>query len=480
MKKFLKPITIFTLAAFLWCLPCQKAEAVVMPPAMIGAGALGALLVTAATVAYYKPASFAGSTHFVSPLTGSFFRVAMAAYNQLNQFNQNNLFGKLVAAKAGYDNLKNKVKDNKDTYPTLYSHLTRSTALTYADYYNSVKSEIVGKEIYLADGTCHKLGALYSSKQDTVIWTDSSPATEYNKATLVTGKIRIRHITSTGPRPGFPADNHISTFDEAYYYDAGLATPSKRDATVAEFSSSIAPSGAVTDTAAQNEFDNIIANDSSFNVISFVDTVLPDNDKDTAPVYAPPAGASVLPQEVTPATGLGAQTAATAAAASQAANSNLAAAKSAYDDAKAAYDASATPENLAALQAAEQALTEAQQAAQAAANSAAQAKAEEEATYPGVQTEDFKTLDFSKWLQLKNCMANVWPFTLLTSLAGLYSQLVSDPVAPSFDVPMPLDHTMHIDLSCFDTVALISRWTITLLLSIGGVYYLVRFWRGVS
>lgn len=115
----------------------------------------------------------------------------------------------------------------KAKFPYLGEILEKNDAIQYSEYYDQIKNQLPGRAFELADGTFHKAGSLYSSRSSTVIWTDSSPATAYNRTVMLSGKILVRHITGTGPRPGFPADNHISTFDEAYYLDGGLVTPDK-------------------------------------------------------------------------------------------------------------------------------------------------------------------------------------------------------------------------------------------------------------
>lgn len=90
-----------------------------------------------------------------------------------------------------------------------------------------------------------------------------------------------------------------------------------------------------------------------------------------------------------------------------------------------------------------------------------------------------KALNFDKFKDLKDGFAQVGPYPLVQGLSNFYSMLVAEPVAPSFDLPV-YGNTMHVDLSPFDSVAAVVRWFLALLLTIGMIFYAVRFWRGVS
>ena len=77
-------------------------------------------------------------------------------------------------------------------------------------------------------------------------------------------------------------------------------------------------------------------------------------------------------------------------------------------------------------------------------------------------------------------MEKTFPFSLLTTLSGYLDVLVVDPVAPSFDMHIYQEQKLHIDLSFFDPVAALVRWVIGILLTIGAILGMQKWWRGVS
>ena len=121
---------------------------------------------------------------------------------------------------------------------------------------------------------------------------------------------------------------------------------------------------------------------------------------------------------------------------------------------------------------------QAQQAQQAASQAADAAKQND----PGAtNTPDApKTLDLTPFNRLSGAMSSTFPFNLVGTVSGYYSAFVSTPTPPIFDYPMPLGFTIHIDLTPWDTLAQIVRYSLSVLLTAGAVTYVVHFWRGIS
>lgn len=470
MKKTVSVLLITLIISFA---PMRNAHAEPISATVITATALGGLLLAAGGAYYYKPA-VPPAVHHAFSLAGTFGRVLLNCYYQLDQYNRENMMGALVTAKANFDDLLDTIVNNPTDYPNLYaaSQVTNpypggnepwKEAITATAGQYIVAAAVQGR------ATSVEVSAPMSGYGGWC-YPYASPTTIGNPISGIQYTKRANGLLPTSSSSGY------SVVKVTVYLNTNLP-PLTRNATAQEFRDTVAPTGAVANETYENELDSLVAGHAD--VVHFVDTANPLDDVDTAPPYAPPVGATAAPTQPAAVTGLGSTAATQAAAASQTANSNLAAAKQNYDAAKDAYAANPTPEALDALKAAEQALTEATQAAQAAAQTASDAKAEEEASYPGLNVDTFKSLNFSKWLELRNVMANTWPFTLLTALAGYVELFLADGTAPTFDLPIYGDITLHCDLSPFDPVATCVRYVFTIFIVVGGIYGIVRFYRGV-
>jgi hypothetical protein len=92
-----------------------------------------------------------------------------------------------------------------------------------------------------------------------------------------------------------------------------------------------------------------------------------------------------------------------------------------------------------------------------------------------------KQFDFTPLDQVKNALATTYPFNLPQSIASYYTRLSGGTgLAPSFTLPMPNGNTMTIDLSIFDPVAVAIRFLVALVITVGVMYYLIHFYRGIS
>lgn len=179
--------------------------------------------------------------------------------------------------------------------------------------------------------------------------------------------------------------------------------------------------------------------------------------------------------------------AAAAAAATAAANQAVDAAQAAHDAAVA--DAAANPSDLDAQEKVRSTLvqlTNAQAAAAAAAANEAALGIENAASE--TQAEDFPAsvppppellrFNWGAATKLIGQLETTWPFNLIMSLRGLLAPLEAPPTAPSFDLHIYGDQKLTLDLSLFDSIAAISRWAISILLTSLGIMAIVRWYRG--
>ena len=122
------------------------------------------------------------------------------------------------------------------------------------------------------------------------------------------------------------------------------------------------------------------------------------------------------------------------------------------------------------------------QASNTAATTAADAAAADAAAGPAsLSTPDtLHKFSFSSLNALKGALNTTWPFNLVGTISGYYSAFVATPVAPVFDYPLPLGFVVHADLSPWNTIASIMRWVLSVLLTVGCIYYIIHFWRGIS
>lgn len=149
----------------------------------------------------------------------------------------------------------------------------------------------------------------------------------------------------------------------------------------------------------------------------------------------------------------------------------------AVTDAQARYDANPTDENFQTLQEAKNAQQQAEQGLSEA--QVQQASSDSNDGPPPVPPakDARKSFDWAKWNLLKNIMTTVFPFSLISSLSNYVSLLVADPVAPSFTLPL-YGNQITVSLSIFDTLAMICRWIMSLLMVVGSIQLVIYFYRG--
>lgn len=142
------------------------------------------------------------------------------------------------------------------------------------------------------------------------------------------------------------------------------------------------------------------------------------------------------------------------------------------------YNANPTPENLAKLKQAQADLANAK--SQLITLEQQPTPTEEDETMPQVATDTLKTFDWSAIQAVTGALANTFPVKQIMDIPGCLVGLCSDPVAPSFQLPIYGDNHLDINLSMFDPVATCFRWIFGLFVTVGGIMGAVRFYRGVS
>lgn len=281
---------------------------------------------------------------------------------------------------------------------------------------------------------------------------------------------------------------------------SGPVTPAYRDSTPIEVATALSSTGPPSSrTPINSAYQEQL--DMAFQDPNYVPTFTDDT---TGLPYAPPPNSQIA----TPAqlaaynTSGGIKAAATDAQAVAAASSaaGLTAANAAATAASGAVGAAAAalagnPSDL-GLQAK---LADAQLAAAKAASAAAAAKTADDKlkasqaaaalkddtalndTAAGVPGDSVrKSLDFTPFHSLKGVLASTFPFNLASTVAGYYSAFTAAPAAPVFDLALPLDQSIHVDLTVFNPIAALIRFLVGSLLSIGCVYYVIHFFRGIS
>jgi len=431
--------------------------------AIISGAALGSLVIGYAGYRLYKPTAPVPAPK-LSPNTQIGRSLMLATWLQAqNQASQ--LWGKMVAAKVSLQSAINEAISNPALYPNFYNAVTTTPP-------DASLSGIVNNSSFTYGGKNYTAG----------VW-------------IQTGS----NINSSGQCPGsYPTINASGILERITQWSACsgsnankwelpvtyVAPAPKIPRTVAQAQPIVSdPASGSVNAPYLDELDAMIAAFAGRGTLSIVDTATPGNDLDTAPPLVPPAGGLGNPPAdyVPPVSGLGSQAAQNAANNSSAANAARDTAQAARDSARSTYDASPTEANKAALDAAESALRAANDAAAAAANTASNAKQATEEQMPGIGDTALKTLNFEAIKSLIGVMSNKWPITLLQSVTSLYTSIVTTPQAPVFSFYIPYaSEPLVVDLAPWDTFASIIRWMFAALLTVGCLFMIVRFYRGVS
>lgn len=380
---------------------------------------------------------------------------------------------------------KTEVERISSKQPAKYPKLKAATSkLSYPGYDDpsalpaTTQSYVVNQQIHLTASKCVKVSYVEGS---TAAWNGNVSGSLSGWRDFPNdGFFEVYHPTSE--HGNYP---NAVWIEKVHYTVQTAPTPITVPKSVSEYLASVAPTGTVEDTALQDELDQMMQDPDYVPVFSDATTGLP---------YAPPSQAEVM----TPAqidahnkavdaynkkqqaaeSALGAATdaqkaATNAGAAYEASGGNLstgvggdASLYQKYLDAKAAASGAQSASDAAQAGLAQDALNDQKEADDSAGE------------IPG--NEERKTLDFTPLHALKSKLDNTYPFNLPGIVLGYYTALKSTPEAPQFDLALPLGQTMHIDLSPFESIALLMRYLIGVLLTSGIIYYIIHFFRGIS
>lgn len=330
-------------------------------------------------------------------------------------------------------------------------------------------------------------------KSNTNTWGPSSPAPRdgtYNQKITLNHYGTGRHLLQVGSNYSSFAWDHGFKYCAFYEVSSDTSTNpvnAKVPPTVSQVVSSLSTAGADTQVKDlyQEELDQMMQDPDYIPVFSDATTGLP---------YVPPSQAEVMTPSQIDSHNLSVdaynkkqQAAETAAAASSdaqtaATNAGAAYAASGGDISTGVGGDSSLYQKYLDAKAAASVARAASDAAQAAlAQDALDDKKESDDTASDVPVnEERKTLDFTPLHALKSKLDTTYPFNLPGIVLGYYTALKSTPEAPQFDLFLPLGQTMHIDLSPFDSIAVLMRYLIGILLTLGIVYYIIHFFRGIS
>lgn len=473
MFKFRRLTSLILLVVFLTCVQPRQSEAfaplVVVPIA--AAVITGAALYSYIGMSMYQPSSVPSGwgSGAVYTTAGNIARIVYGTAQQTNQYNQQVLVGKEVSMIGSASNLASWIASLGSTgqskYPILSGMLMTNPQpgaapgmvvggnYTFAGSPGTGIGKVTSISVYGASGYSGRTSWLYAPGDWVILTNPYMNGSTQMYATTT-------HYMFNGNQP------------------AGIG----RAKTASEIAAS--PPPATWDAPTTSELDKAIADAAAGSTGTFnvVDGTNPGGLDSLPPaIYVPPTAAPPVDSTQPSVTGLNQGTVTAANNNLAAANSTLAAAQTALANAQTALAANPSDPTLQAAVASAQAAVNSAQgqvtAAQSAVNSATQANND---VYPNASVDTLKSIDWTPFRSLKGCMANVWPFTLLSNIGNYYSVLTATPTAPVFIVPLPLGFSMTVDLAPFDPIATLCRYLIAMLLVVGCILYVVRFWRGVE
>lgn len=463
MKKTISILSILLLLNMSVVVPQSYANPLVLVP--LGAVVVGTCICTYAGIRLYRPSSIPSGFGLGAITTAglNIGRAALGAANQLSDYGQQTLMGKTVTLRQSAADMA-----------------SRLAALTAAQ----LKADYPGLSAIMLDGLAgppvlNKLvGDLinvpgYGVRQITGV-TMGTSGNSNSCANIVEGHATMCKVFGAAGS-GYDS-NHCLNMQYSYADQTAVEAPAPKSTQALRTSLPASYPQGVCD-----ELDKMIAAEianGSTGTLSVIDTVDPNNVDQLPPATYTPPKPVVNPDNPT-VTGLSSANAgATQAGATSAAGASTAAgtARDAYATAHPGSTAANDPDYAALIKAA----LDADHAARAAQRAADAADAANKEVYQNPDAEALRTIDFTPFLGIGSAFAAVYPFSLLSSLGGYISMLVAPPVAPTFDLPLPLGNSVHVDLASFDVAAALCRWVMGLLLTFGTVFYIVRFWRGVA
>lgn len=456
MKKFICSFLIVSLILSGY----REAHAVAVPVAAVAVGA--AVILTAAGVSYYSNPSASAAVSAAVSAAGNYYRTVDAYTEGITAYGKAQLYKDVATLGVAGQALIDTVKNAADGMYTALKDLLAPSSVPTGDIPNNTFMTLSsGQSIeilfYLRDQMLYLPRAnpyvVYVGPGYGDIYFPSGAPYQGDQGILQNYK--VYRFQNTAYNPAYPAAGEPTTADPV--------TPS-------QLPSLLAPDGTVP-ADIQAEIDDLIrlnpsiASPSSAGSATAAATL--ENSGSQVPPFVPvlPDGVTTTPPDNI--TGLGAQTLADAQA-------RLAAAQQALEAAQAA--AAADPTSLPLQQAVTTAQTEVANATQTvieAGDNAAE-------SYQTPQKPPRKTFDWSKLKLLGRQLANTYPFYFLLLVPDIVGQLVREPKAPVFTLPIYQDQVVTIDLSFFDSVALLFRWVLALLLTVGAIQKIVNFYRGTS
>lgn len=463
LKKHISTLLICSIFLFSQSRYAEANPAVIV----LGTVAVGAAIITAAGVQYYKPDGAAVTTAYNTYVdaAGSVYRIANATWNAVNQYNQAVIANKLISFKIGLADIIAFIGPYDGSHPALEKIFFEDDS----DLGEITKTRNVGETVTVTSPVCgsspsYKITYKYASSMGAGNWPPSAyfsgwtpTITDGSGAYFKSNKALF--ITTAGQ--GQPWD-----FVEFNFTPDG-ALPVRNLAPLTNIVPELNLDGSknsVYNPALTAEIDNLIRQNPA--AASPVDTATPDTDTDAPPALFPP---TVVVPNASPTT-LPSITANNNATTKQ---QQLTTAQDAVTQYQAAHPDStvANDPTLADLVAARNA---AQSQADAATNLADTLAAEESVAVPSPTTDALKAIDFSPFLTLNGVLANKFPFTLLTSIESSLVMFLGSGTAPIFTIPITSTNTLTIDLTILDPVATVCRYTLALLISIGTVFIIVR------
>ncbi len=448
---------VLLLAIHIFCVQPRQAHA--YAPAVITAGMLGSALIVGTLATLYKPGTLPSGWSTESILTSGYnvARVVVGAQLAANQYGTNVLYGNYLAVKAGLSELiaafnpaDPGTQVNRDSYPKMFDYLYKDLAYPPIGANDYVPGKCYETEIGL-----RKVLKVTGPHTMTFQWSNNGFYLDSAASGTFINVVYPQYWSITTSSVGPPVPT-AKTVDEIK-----LATPENT-----------LPPAVATD------FDNMIKN--AAGPLTVVDTARPEG-VDGAPPFVPtpiPGDATVNPAAPT-VTGLNNPAVTATGNALTTSQATLQTQQAAINDYKVAHPDS-TAENDPALQEMIEELEKINAEVTANTKAYESAIAQDKEVYQNANIEALKTLNFESLKGLAGAMNDVFPFKLLPQIAGLLDVLVREPQAPAFDVNLPLGNTVHVDLTAFDTLAFVCRFLVGLLLTFGVVYYVIRFYRGVS
>jgi hypothetical protein len=455
MKKILASILVCLLVLSSY----RDARALVAIP--VAATAAATAIVMAGGVYYYLKD---GGSSFIS-LTANIKRNAAAAYYVIDSANRvSNMIVKELIANHSTSSLIESVNSNPAAHPVIAEAIANSED----------KAALKPGDIVNVNGKSYKLGSLKT--ESTAEITATNPVT---KITVYSGYITIesysysREVISGTTTLTY----YMRNIKQYYYTEVPLTDPTPLPTNITDLASQLRNAdGSPKSQAIQDELDRAMQNPGYVPTFTDATTGLPW--VPPADVVSPAQAAEYEKRQAA---------AAAAAAATAAANKAVDAAQAAHDAAVA--DAAANPSDLDLQEKVRSTfvqLANAQAVAAAAASNEAALGIENAVSE--TQAEDFpasvspppELLRFN-WVaatKLIGQLETTWPFNLIVSLRGLLAPLEAPPTAPSFDLHIYGDQKLTLDLSLFDSIAAISRWAISILLTSLGIMAIVRWYRG--